>query len=188
MAARLDLLVPELRDAANALVDAASAAGLQPRVTSTLRSHAEQVRLYRRFLAGAAGFPVAPPGQSAHEYGTAFDMVVSPMGALADVGYTWQTWGGGWNPGDAIHFELPGASEFAAQQVTYDDPRLAFAEPSKIAGYIDSLLLTIGPWYSPLTGSGLLKGAVKVERALGFNAAIDWIWRHIAVNPHAPRK
>jgi len=76
MAAHLNLLVPELRDAARALVDAASFAGLQPRVTSTLRSHAEQVRLYRRYLAGHAGFPVVPPGQSAHEYGQAFDMVV----------------------------------------------------------------------------------------------------------------
>ena len=37
------------------------------------------------------------------------------MSALADVGYTWQTWGGAWNPGDAIHFELPGASEQAKQ-------------------------------------------------------------------------
>ncbi|SRR5206468_5041772 len=111
MAARLDLLDPKIRDAARALVDAASAARLQPRVTSTLRSHSEQVRLYRRYLAGAAGFPVAPPGQSAHEYGLAFDLVVSPMEALADVGYTWQTWGGGWNPGDAIHFEYPGATD-----------------------------------------------------------------------------
>jgi len=111
MAARLDLLVPELRDAARALVDAASAAGLQPRVTSTLRSRAEQTRLYRRYLAGQAGYPVVAPGTSAHEYGMAFDMVVSPMEALADVGYTWQTWGGGWNPGDAIHFELLGATD-----------------------------------------------------------------------------
>jgi len=35
------------------------------------------------------------------------------MGALADVGYTWQSWGGGWNGADAVHFELPGASERA---------------------------------------------------------------------------
>jgi len=121
MAARLDLLDPQIRDAARALVNAASAAGLQPRVTSTLRSHAEQVRLYRRYLAGAAGFPVAPPGQSAHEYGFAFDMVVSPMEALADVGYTWQTWGGGWNPGDAIHFELLGATDQLKNQVVDND-------------------------------------------------------------------
>jgi hypothetical protein len=43
-------------------------------------------------------------------------MVLSPMEALADAGYTWQQWGGGWNPRDAIHFELPGASERAKQQ------------------------------------------------------------------------
>jgi hypothetical protein len=67
-------------------------------------------------LAGAAGFPVAPPGFSAHEYGEAFDMVTSPMEALEDVGYTWQQWGGGWNPADAVHFELPGASERAKQR------------------------------------------------------------------------
>src|SRR5260370_38741105 len=132
MAARLDLLVPELRDAARALVDAASSAGLQPRVTSTLSRHAEQIRLSRRFLAGAAGFPVAPPGQSAHEYRTAFDMGVSPMAALADVGSTWQTWGGGWTPGDAIHFELPGASEWASMPPSYETPDTRAAQPNGV--------------------------------------------------------
>ncbi len=106
-------LVPELQEPARSLLNAAGAARLQPRITSTFRTRSEQGRLYRRFLAGAAGFPVAPPGFSAHEYGEAFDMVVSPMEALADVGYTWLQWGGGWNPADAIHFELPGASERA---------------------------------------------------------------------------
>jgi len=113
---RLSDLVPELADAARALVDAAGAAGLQPRVTSTVRTSSEQRRLYNRFLAGASGYPVAPPGFSAHEYGEAFDMVTSPMEALADVGYTWQQWGGGWNPADAVHFELPGASDRAKQR------------------------------------------------------------------------
>ncbi len=68
------------------------------------------------YLAGEAGYPVAPPGYSAHEYGEAYDMVVTPMAALADVGATWQNWGGAWNPGDAVHFELPGASERARQR------------------------------------------------------------------------
>jgi hypothetical protein len=113
MGGSINDLVPELQDAAAALLDAAGAARLQPRITSTVRTRSEQGRLYRRFLAGAAGFPVAPPGFSAHEYGEAFDMVVSPMEALADVGYTWRQWGGAWNPGDAVHFELPGASERA---------------------------------------------------------------------------
>ncbi len=109
-------LVDDLAPFALALVDAAGVAGLQPRVTSTRRSQSEQRRLYNRYLAGAAGFPVAPPGFSAHEYGEAFDLVVSPMSALADVGYTWQSWGGSWNPADAVHFELPGASERARQR------------------------------------------------------------------------
>src|SRR5712692_2273348 len=117
MAASLDALDADLRDAASALVDAA---GLQPRITSTLRSHSEQRRLYARFVAGQAGFPVALPGQSAHEYGYAFDLVVSPMDALADVGYTWQQWGGGWNPSDAVHFELAGASAWAHGQPAID--------------------------------------------------------------------
>jgi hypothetical protein len=117
-------LVEELQGPANDLVDAAGRAGLLPRITSTVRSNSEQRRLYNRFLAGQAGYPVAPPGQSAHEYGLAFDMVVSPMEALADVGATWRSWGGGWNPSDAVHFELPGASEWARSQGGGGDPAL----------------------------------------------------------------
>lgn len=112
---QFDSLDAGLRDAAQQLFDAAANAGLSPRVTSTLRSSSTQGRLYRRYLAGGSGFPALPPGYSAHEYGWAFDMVTSPMEALADVGYTWQTWGGGWSPGDAVHFELPGASDTAKQ-------------------------------------------------------------------------
>jgi hypothetical protein len=119
MGANIDDLVEELREPCRALLDAASAAGLQPRITSTLRSFAEQKRLYRRFLAGQQGFPVLPPGSSAHEYGEAFDMVVTPMDALDDVGYTWQTWGGAWSPKDAVHFEIPGASARAVEQAKY---------------------------------------------------------------------
>jgi len=112
----LEGLVDELAGAAADLLDAAAGAGLMPRVTSTRRSSSEQRRLYSRYLAGQAGYPVAPPGFSAHEYGEAFDLVVTPMAALADVGYTWQQAGGGWNPDDAVHFELPGASNRARQR------------------------------------------------------------------------
>src|SRR5216683_7219827 len=143
MGAHIDSLVPELREPARALLSAASAAGLQPRITSTLRSHGEQKRLYARFLAGAAGYPVAPPGASAHEYGEAFDMVVSPMDYLADVGYTWQTWGGGWNSSDAIHFELPGASASALNR----EP--LFGEEPWWGS-----LLGIGPWWTGISGAG----------------------------------
>jgi hypothetical protein len=139
MGGSLTDLVPELAAAARDLVDAAGRAGLQPRITSTIRSNSEQRRLYNRFLAGQAGYPVVPPGQSAHEYGLAFDMVVSPMEALADVGYTWQQWGGGWNGSDAVHFELPGASQWARQQGVGE-------EQKSIGAWIDSIFNGI-PWY-----------------------------------------
>ena len=112
----LEGLVDELVGPAADLLDAAAGAGLMPRVTSTRRSSSEQRRLYSRYLAGGAGYPVAPPGFSSHEYGEAWDMVVTPMAALADVGYTWQQWGGGWNPDDPVHFELPGASDRARRR------------------------------------------------------------------------
>jgi len=95
------------------LVRAAGAAGLQPRVTSTRRSSAEQTRLYRRSLQGLQQYPVAPPGTSAHEFGYAFDMVVSPMDALPDVGRYWEAQGGVWGGHfrDPIHFEYPGFTQ-----------------------------------------------------------------------------
>jgi hypothetical protein len=138
--ASLDDLDPDLSVFARALLNAAGAAGLQPKITSTVRTHSEQRRLYNRFLAGQSGFPVVPPGYSAHEYGWAFDMVVSPMDALADVGYTWQQWGGGWNPADAVHFELPGASESARQRGAQE------SEQKPIGRWIDELFGRI-PWY-----------------------------------------
>jgi len=115
--ALFDDLSPELAPFARDLVYASDVAGLQPRITSTNRTHSQQARLYRGYLANPQrAYPVAPPGYSSHEYGEAFDMVVTPMEALADVGYTWQQWGGGWNPADAVHFELAGASERARQR------------------------------------------------------------------------
>jgi len=116
MSASLSALQPDLQSFARALVDAAGAAGYQPRVTSTLRSNADQRRLYSRFLAGANPYPVARPGTSAHEYGWAFDMVLSPMSALSDAGALWESWGGVWggrptragSKYDPVHFEFPG--------------------------------------------------------------------------------
>jgi hypothetical protein len=123
----LEELNPDLADFARALVDAAGLAGLQPRVTSTVRTRSQQARLYRSYLANPQrAYPVAPPGYSAHEYGEAFDLVVTPMEALADVGYTWQQWGGGWNAADAVHFELPGASERARQRGAQQENKSPF--------------------------------------------------------------
>jgi hypothetical protein len=70
------------------------------------------MRLYARYLVGHQPFPVAFPGTSAHEFGEAFDLVVSPFEALSDVGAYWQEQGGTWGgERDPVHFELPGASK-----------------------------------------------------------------------------
>jgi len=107
----LHALDPGLRDAALQLDAAVRQSGLQGRFTSTLRTRAEQTRLYRRFLAGGSQFPAVPPGASAHEYGLAFDYVVSPYEVQPQLGAMWLSWGGGWAESDAVHFELPGASK-----------------------------------------------------------------------------
>jgi D-alanyl-D-alanine carboxypeptidase-like protein len=123
-------LIPELQPYARALVDAAGAAGFQPRVTSTVRTHAEQSRLYRRWQQGLNEFPVAPPGTSAHEFGYAFDLVTSPMSLLdSDVGPYWEDLGGVWGGSagkrghvyDPVHFEYPG---FVPPQTTEENPTL----------------------------------------------------------------
>lgn len=114
MATNFTSLIDDLRPYAHALVDAAGAAGLLPRVTSTRRSNAEQTRLYRRYLQGLQPYFVAPPGTSPHEYGYAFDLVVSPMWRLSDVGALWESWGGYWGgrQADPVHFQYPGFHEF----------------------------------------------------------------------------
>ena len=128
MSASLNQLDPALQPFARDLVLLAGQAGLQPRVTSTRRSHSEQQRLYNRFLAGAAEYPVAPPGRSAHEYGLAFDILVTPYDALADLADVWIQAGGVWHASDPIHFEYPGFS------VSNVQPEFATVSASDLLG------------------------------------------------------
>jgi hypothetical protein len=78
----------------------------------------------------------------------AFDMVVSPMEALADVGYTWQTWGGGWSPGDAIHFELLGATE---QFRDFQEPGYVKAA-NLAAGFLPGPVGLVASFTDPFSG------------------------------------
>jgi D-alanyl-D-alanine carboxypeptidase len=110
MSTSIESLIPELQEPCRALVDIAGAAGVQPRITSTLRTYSQQAHLYRSFLNGRAGYPVAPPGKSAHEFGYAFDLVVVGTENQNDLGQVWESWGGKWGgrAHDPIHFEYPG--------------------------------------------------------------------------------
>lgn len=120
MATGLHSLEPWLQPAAVQLVNIAAAAGLGPKVSSARRSHAQQALLYRRYLAGQSRFPAAPPGNSMHELGLAFDLWVNDETQLSDLGQVWEQMGGVWGGHfkDPIHFEAGGdLSDYQAQVV-----------------------------------------------------------------------
>ena len=111
MATGLRSLESWLQPAAIQLVNIAASAGLRPQVSSARRSHAQQALLYRRYLAGQSRFPAAPPGNSMHELGLAFDLKVNDESQLTDLGQVWESnmggiWGGHFK--DPIHFEAGG--------------------------------------------------------------------------------
>src|SRR6267378_4058061 len=118
MGASAAALDPELRSALQELSQWLGSQRVVLTVTSTVRSARDQDFLWRRAKAGlSGGLPAAPPGHSAHEYGWAFDAIVSPVEYQEAVGRAWeQMWGGKWgNRKDPVHFELPGASQLAWQ-------------------------------------------------------------------------
>lgn len=86
--------------------------GVRPRVTSVYRSWHEQAALRSRFERGIHPYPVARPGESAHNYGLAWDSVLpTPQRGDPD----WERWWeavreyAGFNvpSNDTIHAELP---------------------------------------------------------------------------------
>jgi LAS superfamily LD-carboxypeptidase LdcB len=103
---KLDDLDPALQGAAQYLYDLLVWHGLRPFITSGRRTRAQQEILYSRYLRGLSRFPAAPPGQSLHERGQAFDLVVTPREYLHVIGQLWISWGGRWSPSDPIHFSL----------------------------------------------------------------------------------
>jgi len=104
----LQSLHPSLLPYAKWLLSVAPSVGVRSlRITSVKRSRAQQVALYRDFLAGRSRYPVARPGTSKHEFGLAFDMVTEPYSALWQLGALWKKAGGFWSETDAIHFESP---------------------------------------------------------------------------------
>ncbi len=77
MASRLlSDLRPDFQPLAQAFVDAVSASGIDMLVTCTQRSNEEQAALYAQGrTAPGAIVTDAPPGESAHNYGLALDVV-----------------------------------------------------------------------------------------------------------------
>lgn len=80
--------------------------GIEPTITSTFRDWQKQQQLYDDWRAGRSRWPANRPGDSAHNYGWAFDSVVPDMHQEA------------WNeirryvgfevlPNDVIHAQVP---------------------------------------------------------------------------------
>ena len=85
--------------------------GIPTFVTSTFRSWAEQQRLRERWEQGKSRFPANVPGDSAHNFGLAWDSTTEPE-TQADWDYI-RWWVGFDVPGnDHIHAEVPGWRQY----------------------------------------------------------------------------
>jgi hypothetical protein len=73
-------LHPQVRERAELALSWAKYYGLTPTITSGYRSWAEQERLYKAYVEalakGTAKYPANRPGDSAHNFGFAWDSVV----------------------------------------------------------------------------------------------------------------
>jgi len=66
-------LTTDVREQAEFAFKIAHQFGITPVVTSTVRAWAEQLQLRQKWERGESEFPANRPGDSAHEYGLAFD-------------------------------------------------------------------------------------------------------------------
>ena len=100
-----------LRPYAEYAMKIAWANGINPTVTSVYRGWAQQLKLRQRWESGLSKWPANRPGDSAHNYGFAFDSWV-PDAQMP-------TWAAireyvGWEvpPHDIIHAGLPGWRQY----------------------------------------------------------------------------
>ena len=114
-------LHPDVRNAAELALTWGTFLGLRPTVTSAFRSLSEQARLRARFEAGLARFPANRPGDSAHNFGLAFDsdplaQTVVIAGQVFDANAVWkivrELAGFRVPDGDRVHAEVPGWRRF----------------------------------------------------------------------------
>lgn len=111
-------LLPEVRPYARKLVLSAAAQGITIKVTSGLRSYAEQDAIYAKGrTAGGVIVTYARGGQSNHNFGIAFDVSVFNKGNYQPNGAEYSTvgplgealgleWGGRWSKPDRPHYQL----------------------------------------------------------------------------------
>ena len=120
MSIQLRGLHPQVRARAELTLEYANRFGVRPVVTSGHRSWHEQAELRRRFLAGESAFPANRPGDSAHNFGLAFDSVLpSTLRGIPRFERGWiairRAAGFEVPPNDLIHSQVPGWRRFVQQ-------------------------------------------------------------------------
>lgn len=106
-------LHPQVRKWALFTADVADRFGVDVQFTSGLRTFQEQQLLRLAFLQGESRFPANRPGDSAHNFGLAFDSVVATE--LRPFWKIVREWVGFRVPSnDQIHAEVPGWREIVA--------------------------------------------------------------------------
>lgn len=105
---QLASLAPLTQYLATAYLDYLDSHGVDGTVTSTQRSYIEQARLWWAWITGRSRIPAAPPGESRHEIGLAFDFSTAdpradPATLNAIAQYFWLQ---GPTPRDPVHHSL----------------------------------------------------------------------------------
>lgn len=111
----LDGLHPLVRDAAEIALAWAAYYDIDVEVTSGYRSCAEQAELRRNYELGLSRFPANRPGDSAHNYGLAWDSVAPPT--REPDWWAIRRWVGFNVPeNDRIHAEVPAWRDFVLRK------------------------------------------------------------------------
>lgn len=112
-AAKLSGLHPQVRAHAEWALEWADYYGVPVDVTSGLRTLDEQARLRRAWEEGRSAWPANRPGDSAHNFGLAWDSVV-PEWAQAWWNYVRRLAGFDVLQGDEIHAEVPNWRQYVS--------------------------------------------------------------------------
>jgi hypothetical protein len=101
-------------------------------------------------------------------------MVCTPLDALADVGYTWTTWGGVWHQADEVHFEYPGFQPPTVPGASlFEDPYQAVSSWASKS----PLLSALAPWQLQLYNAvpwirGLINPLWTIDQLNAFFASL----------------
>lgn len=171
MSLSLASLADDFRPWAEWIVELAKFADSQARVTSAFRTHEKQKALYELYRQGQSRYPAARPGQSAHEYGYAIDMVFGNLDARDAVRNVWVQYGGNLGNDDEVHFEFPNWRALVSQQSPAEAaPSSALDTSGKEWDQLANLLLSFVPYARGIIGIASIASALA--EAFGYDQTV----------------